>query len=194
MDNKNDNVAYTRVWMLLALTIKKSYISISGVDAVDRNIALRARRKLTSLLCCLGLLFMTFNHAAAEQARHMVLVAGANAYIPPLTAAEVRKLFLGVVIIKDGQRIEPLLNLTDPFLHEVFLQKVVFMSSENYERQLLARISHVGDPRPQEYSDPWQLISALRTRRGAISYMWAQDARPRLGLKIVQELWQSRQE
>ncbi|MEQ6341128.1 MAG: hypothetical protein M3A44_05595 [Gammaproteobacteria bacterium] len=70
---------------------------------------------------------MIINHASADQARHMVLVAGANAYIPPLTSAEVRKLFLGVVIIKDGQRIEPLLNLTNPLLHEVFLQKVIFM-------------------------------------------------------------------
>jgi len=161
---------------------------------VDRNISLRVRQKLISLFCCLGLLFTAFNHAVADQARHIVLVAGANAYVPPLTPAEVRKLFLGVVITKDGQRIEPLLNLTDPLLHEVFLQKVVFMSSENYQRQLFTRISHLGDPRPQEYSDSWQLISALRSRPGAVSYMWAQDARPRMGLRIVQELWQSRQE
>lgn len=179
--------------MLRVPGTRKSYISLSGVDAMDSNIAPGVRRKLISL-CCLGLLILFFNPAVADQARHIVLVAGANTYVPPLTPAEVRKLFLGVVITKDGQRIEPLLNLTDSLLHEVFLQKVVFMSSENYERQLSARINHLGDPRPQEYSDPWQLISALRSRRGAVSYMWAKDARPRMGLKIVQELWKSRQE
>ena len=111
--------------------------------------------------------------------------------MPQLTPNEVRKLFLGVVLVKDGQRIEPLLNATEPLLNEVFLQKIIFMSADNYQRQLNARIAATGDPRPQEYTERGQLINALRNRRGSVSFMWNKDVRAQMGLKVIQELWQT---
>lgn len=160
---------------------------------MERNPTVNIRRILASL-CCIVCLWMALGHATAGEARRMVLVTGATSYVPALTPAEVRKLFLGIVVVKDGLRIEPLINLTDPRLHQMFLQKIVFMSSYNYEHHLVTHSRQVGDPLPQEYTDPWQLISALRSRPGSVSYMWAKDAQPRMGLKIVQELWPSQQE
>lgn len=139
---------------------------------------------------CVGCLCVVSTSAVAAEARYLVLVYGALSHVPQLTPNEVRKLFLGVVLIKDGQRIEPLLNTTDPLLHEVFLQKIIFMSGDNYQRQLTARIASTGDPRPQAYTDRWQLISALRSRHGAVSFMWNKDVRAQMGLKVIQELWQ----
>ncbi|MFZ5595186.1 MAG: hypothetical protein ACOY4D_13205 [Pseudomonadota bacterium] len=160
---------------------------------MERNPAPNIRRILTSL-CCIACLWLTFGYASAAEAQRMVLVAGATSYIPSLTPAEVRKLFLGIVIVKDSLRIEPLINLTDHRLHQMFLQKMVFMSSYNYEHHLVTHTRQTGDPLPQEYTDPWQLISALRSRPGSITYMWAKDAQPRMGLRIVQELWPSQPE
>ena len=142
-------------------------------------------------LCCAGCLCIVSTTTGAAEARYLVLVSGAISHVPQLTPNEVRKLFLGVVLIKDGQRVEPLLNTTDHLLHEVFLQKIIFMSRDNYQRQLTARIASTGDPRPQEYTDRWQLISALRSRRGAVSFMWNKDVRVQIGLKVIQELWQT---
>lgn len=160
---------------------------------MERNPTANIQRILTSL-CCIACLWMAFGLATAGETRRMVLVTGATSYVPSLTPAEIRKLFLGIAIIKDGLRIEPLINLTDPRLHETFLQKIVFMSSYNYGHQLLAHTRQLGDPLPQEYTDSWQLISALRSRPGSITYMWAKDAQSRMGLKIVQELWPGQQE
>lgn len=148
-------------------------------------------RQVMISFCCMGYLCFVNGDAMAAEARYLVLVSGAISSVPQLTPGEVRKLFLGVVLIKDGQRIEPLLNATDPLLHEVFLQKIIFMSGDNYHRQLNARIAATGDPRPQEYTDHWQLISALRSRRGAVSFMWNKDVRAQMGIKMVQELWQT---
>ena len=140
--------------------------------------------------CCAGCLYFVSALGLAAEARYLVLVSGAMSNVPQLTPTEVRKLFLGVKLIKDGQRIEPLLNATEPLLNEVFLQKIIFMSADNYQRQLNARIAATGDPRPQEYFDRWQLISALRTRRGSVTFMWNKDVRVQAGLKVIQELWQ----
>ncbi len=151
-------------------------------------------RKLWRIIagfCCVICLYAGNTAGMAAEARHLVLVSGAMSNVPQLTPAEVRKLFLGVVLVKDGRRIEPLLNATEPLLHEVFLQKIIFMSADNYQRQLNARIAATGDPRPQQYSDRWQLISALRTRRGSVSFMWNKDVRAQMGLKVIQELWQT---
>lgn len=151
-------------------------------------------RKLRGIIAgfyCIGCLYIVSTTANASEARYMVLVSAAVSNVPQLMPNEVRKLFLGVELVKDGQRIEPLLNATEPLLNEVFLQKIIFMSAENYQRQLNARIAATGDPRPQEYSDRWQLISALRNRRGSVSFMWNKDVRAQTGLKVIQELWQT---
>lgn len=152
---------------------------------------MRKMWRIMSKVSCVGCLFFLGSLGLASEARYLVLVSGALSNVPQLTPSEVRKLFLGVVLIKDGQRIEPLLNATEPLLNEVFLQKIIFMSGDNYQRQLNARIAATGDPRPQEYSDRWQLISALRSRRGSVSFMWNKDVRPQMGLKVIQELWQT---
>ncbi len=147
--------------------------------------------RIIASFCCVGCLYVGNTAGMAAEARYLVLVSGALSNVPQLTPNEVRKLFLGVVLVKDGQRIEPLLNATEPLLNEVFLQKIIFMSGDNYQRQLNARIAATGDPRPQEYSDRWQLISALRTRPGSVSFMWNKDVRVQTGLKVIQELWQT---
>lgn len=152
---------------------------------------MRKTWRIIAGFCCFACLYFVSALGMAAEARYLVLVSGAISNVPQLTPNEVRKLFLGVVLTKDGQRIEPLLNATDPLLNEVFLQKIIFMSGDNYQRQLNARIAATGDPRPQEYSDRWQLISALRTRHGSVSFMWNNDVRIRAGLKVVQELWQT---
>lgn len=146
--------------------------------------------QIIASFCCMGCLCLS-TYAVAAEARYLVLVSGAASNIPQLMPSEVRKLFLGAPLIKDGQRIEPLLNVTDPALYQVFLHKIIFMSGDNYQRQLNTRIAATGDPRLRKYSDRGQLIGALRSRRGAVSFMWNKDARAQKGLKVIQELWQT---
>jgi len=144
------------------------------------------RSRITFILLLLQCIFFGVSQAAPER---LVLVTGAHSTIPSLTSVEVRKLFLGKPIIKDGVRIEALRNASDTLLQEVFLQKVIFMSERAYERQLLSNVFREGGHRPSAYKDLKSLAAELQTRPAALSYMWAGTAQATPGIKIVSELW-----
>ncbi len=128
------------------------------------------------------------------QGRRLVLVAGNGSAIDSLSPAEVRKLYLGVAVVKGGQPVLPLRNQTDPLLQEVFLQKVIFMSAPQYERALATRLIRAeSSVRPPVYDSPETLHAKLQTAATAVTYMWA-DAAKAAGVKVVAELWQEKKE
>lgn len=136
------------------------------------------------------LLLVCVIHSADSAERRMVLVSNDQLTLPPPSALELRRLFLGLPVVKDGHTLEPLRNNTDPVLYEVFLQKIVFLSAHNYEHQLLSQVFRLGGQRPAFYSDMNELVSALKTRPGAVTYMWADTAQTLPGIRIVEDLWQ----
>lgn len=146
------------------------------------------RHLLEASTLALLLLCMAQTTLAAE--RRMVLVCSAQFDLQPLSALEVRRLFLGVPIVKDGRTLEPLRNSTDPVLHEVFLQKIVFLSARNYEYRLISQVFRLGGERPPTFTTMAELINAVRTRPGAVTYMWADTALTLPGIRIVEDLWQ----
>ena len=130
------------------------------------------------------------SHSAFAADRSLVLVRSEQAVAPALTEQEVRKLFLGEALIKDGQRVQALRNLTDPFLYEVFLQKIIFMSARNYERQLLSRVFRLGGQRPPVYENFYEMIAVLKSNPVAVTFMWEDDAKSIPGIKVSTLLWQ----
>ena len=130
-------------------------------------------------------------HALATEERRLVLVTSEHSRLtPPLLPAEVRKLFLGVAVETQGLRLEPLHNASEALLQEVFLQKIVFMSTQSYERHLISQVFRSGGHRPARYADSDALVKALQHQPGAVTYMWASHAQQIAGIRIVQELWQ----
>ena len=126
----------------------------------------------------------------AAQERRLVLVTGSTTKIAPLPPADVRKLFLGLPVSQNSLRLEALRNDSDPLLNEVFLQKIMFMSAQSYERQLVSQVFRFGGHRPVSYSDVGMLAAALRDQPGTMSYMWLPSAQQIPGIQVVQELWQ----
>ncbi|HLA74981.1 MAG TPA: hypothetical protein VJM76_03625 [Gammaproteobacteria bacterium] len=145
-------------------------------------------RFLTALMLVL-ILECAFGLTTAS-AERLVLVTSANTNLPALTNVEVRRLFLGKPLVKDGVRIEGLRNTSDELLQEVFLQKVVFMSVRAYERQLLSNVFREGGERPADYKEVNQLLNALQEKYGTLTYMWANVAQATPGVKIIGELWE----
>ena len=130
------------------------------------------------------------SHSVFAAERSLVLVRSEQAAVPVLTEQEVRKLFLGEALIKDGQRVEGLRNSADSFLYEVFLQKIIFMSARNYERQLLSRVFRLGGQRPPLYDDRNELIAMLKSNPAAVTFMWEDEAKLIPGIKVSTLLWQ----
>jgi len=125
-------------------------------------------------------------HAAQAQAKpYLVLVANEKSPLQKLTTAQARKLFLGEPLRIAGKTIVPLRNTSDPLLQEVFMQRVMYMATETYERQILNRVFRTGGQRPPIYSDFQELLHTLQGDPLAVSYMWNKSVLPTPGLKVV---------
>lgn len=156
------------------------------------------RKRFITVLFCLfaAACSLGAGTAWAGGMRKLVLVVASGSDINRLSPADTRKLFLGVPInFKEtlsigGETLHPLRNTSDPVLEEAFLQKVIFMSREAYERALLTRVMHGGGIRPALHDSEAALVNALLADKFAVTYMWADKAAARSNLKIVAELWQ----
>lgn len=117
--------------------------------------------------------------------RALVLVTGVYSNIKPMAPNELRKLFLGVPIYKGSRKLVPLLNMTDKFVHEVFLQKIVFMSADIYDNQLTSRRTFDRN----SILSINQLRKLLISKNNSVSYMWRENAQIDPRLKVIQTLW-----
>lgn len=117
----------------------------------------------------------------------LVLVASSRSPVVNLTVPDARKLFLGSPVLINGQLLRPVRNIADALVSEMFMQKVMFMSTEDYERQIRSRVSRTGGGRPPAYDDMGELIVALQRDPLAVTYMPLSQARARPGLRILGE-------
>jgi len=144
----------------------------------------------SSIALLLFLLLSTgATHGVASEQVQLVLVASERSQVEPLTSNEIRKLFLGIPVIQHQRRLEPLNNVSDPLLNEVFLQKIVFMSTQKYERMLVSQVFRLGGHRPAQFSETEKLVGVLKESPITVSYMWLKTAQQTPGIKVVQELW-----
>lgn len=151
------------------------------------------RRRCLTFTIFLAVIFLTIRpqgtNAQPDTGRRLVLAASARSTVTELSPAEVRKLFLGIVIEQNGKPLAALRNQTDSVLHEVFLQKVMFMSGPMYERTLLTRLLRTKGARPEEYRDEQALRNALLDNPHAVTYMWSSQVDDSRDLRTVVELW-----
>jgi hypothetical protein len=140
-------------------------------------------------LYLIPLLVLLSGHVRSEEVRTLVLAAGTNSTIPPLTVQEARKLFLGIPVERNGATVTPILNTSDPLLYEVFLQKVTYMSSPAYETQLVSTVFRMGGKRPRNFADAKTLVEALRKDPNSVTYLWQDQIQKLQGVKAVNVLW-----
>ena len=115
----------------------------------------------------------------------LVLVASAKSQVAPISAANARRLYLGVPLVQDGHEVIALRNATDPGTQELFLQRVLFMSAQAYDRQISGRVYRSGGNRIAEYTAQRELIDKLLTEPWAVTYMSSEAAAREPDLKVV---------
>ena len=142
------------------------------------------RRLLLIVLLACGVLGPA--HSASES---VVLVVRADSPVADLSSVEVRKLFLGVPVLVDGKLLHPIRNRSDARLDDIFLQQIVTMSQEAYDRQILVGLNRQGWVRPAEAGSVVRVIEALYADPQAVSYMWRRDVEHNPRLKVLRILW-----
>ena len=141
----------------------------------------------TLLLFCIGLI-LCIKVAVAEH--QVVLVAAATSPLHDIDSLELRKIFLGFTVKRDGQAITGLRNISDEDLNDIFLQTVVAMSEKSYKRRQLSLTLRKGLPRIAEYDNVEDLIKALSSNPYSISYTHEDVAEREPGIKILRVLWE----
>ena len=144
-------------------------------------------RRLQHIVATLLILYSTA--ASAGESRTLVLVCRTDSPLAALSAADVRKAYMGAPLIVNGQHVQPVRNQTDALLDEVFLQKVVFLSGPSYERQVLSRVFRLGGQKPAAYDQLPELLEELRNSPGTVTYMWANTLAAYPDLRVVSTLW-----
>lgn len=119
----------------------------------------------------------------------LVLIVSADSNITQLDSLQLRKLFLGLTVTQNGNRLWPVLNETDARVKEIFLQNIVSMSDITYDRSLLRLTLIQGQRRPTAYGDIALLLKAVAADPGAVSYVWSKDVARDPRLRILRVLW-----
>jgi len=121
--------------------------------------------------------------------RQVVLVTASMSPLKNLDSLELRKIFLGFSVWRDGNIVKGLRNIEDENLNSIFLQNIVAMSEKSYEYRLLSLTIRQGTPRPAEYDKLKDLLNALSSNSYSVSFMWKNDAVLLSKIKILRVLW-----
>ncbi|MEN6586857.1 MAG: hypothetical protein ABFE02_12525 [Sulfuricella sp.] len=141
------------------------------------------RLLLIIFMCLMWPGFLSANAAGAR----LVIVTSAQSPIHQMTPDEARKLYLGMPMVVDGKLIHPLRNNSDATMQEMFMQKVMFMSTQAYERQILSRVFRTGGNRPPVYTEMPELLKALESDHNAVTYLPRDTAISTVGVRIILE-------
>jgi len=136
-----------------------------------------------------ALMILASAGANAGEIDHAVLVAAAGTPMHKFTNKELRRLYLGYPVTSGNRRFEPLVNQSGEVIYQVFLQKVMFMSEQSYNRKLVTRVFRHGGERPLSFQQRGPLISALKNNTSAITFMMPDVAAGIDGIQVVQSLW-----
>jgi hypothetical protein len=120
-----------------------------------------------------------------------VLVTSALVEYENFSNLELRKVFLGYSLSKGEQTVQAVINTAQEDSYNRFLQMVVAMSANRYERQLLSQSFRQGSSRPEIFDDIASLKQSLINQPGAISFMWRRDIATSPDLHVIQVLWSS---
>jgi hypothetical protein len=125
----------------------------------------------------------------ASAGETLMLIVSADSKVEQLDSLEVRKLFLGMTVVHNGDRLRPLLDEADTRLKEVFLQNIVSMTAMTYDRRILLLALQGGRSLPGVYSNTAVLLDAVAADPTAVSYAWAKDVQHDKRIKMLRVLW-----
>ena len=120
----------------------------------------------------------------------VVLVAREDCAITAIDPLDLRKIYLGFPVRdKLNSPLRAATNQSQRELYEIFLQDVMAMSARAYDRRLLTLTLQSGRRRPEIYQHVPELIRAVESDPGLITFMWEEDFDKAKGLKILRVIW-----
>ena len=132
--------------------------------------------------------FASTSALAENPPLQLVMVTSAHSRIEALSRLMLRKIYLGLPSGVSSQSIHPLINQSNWMLHEVFLQKVLFMSKKAYERHLRHTKFSSNTVLPVAYRSEARLIEYLNAHPDSITFLTEQTAAQLPSVRVVTRL------
>jgi hypothetical protein len=142
-----------------------------------------------SIAAAAFLLLLLSTATPALAGEELVLIVSTRSDVDQLDSPLVRKLFLGLTVTHQGNRLHPVLNEADPEIKELFLQNIVSMSDSTYDRYVLRLSLLQGRTQPTVYRSNADLINAVAADATVVGYVWARDVAHDARIKILRVLW-----
>jgi hypothetical protein len=127
--------------------------------------------------------------ASAQSPSELVLVAHQSSPVTALSAGELRRVFMGLTVSVPQGPIRPVINASSESLRTAFLQHVVGLSEQMYQRRRLSLELQQGVRRPMAVRDQLLLAERLRGMPTGVSFMWRADAQRLPELRILRVIW-----
>jgi hypothetical protein len=143
-----------------------------------------------NILWRIALVFVLCCGVAHAGDRDLVIVASAKSTLPRFTPTEVRRMYLGIPMVHDGRQVYPLHNVSDKEGDEVFMQKVLFMSSSAYEKRIVSLTFRNGVSQIVNYKTLDSLVKALNDDVFCLTVMTQEAVASVPGVKVLGALWQ----
>jgi hypothetical protein len=143
--------------------------------------------------CPLALLLLSLPLCAlpAWSADALVLVVRVDSPIQSLDSLQIRKAFVGLTVTADGSTVRPLINDSLPMLRTAFLQHIVGLSEQMYQRRTLTLALQQGRALPPAFTSQTELLRELAASPYAVTYMWLSMVQTSSQLRVVRVLWRN---
>jgi hypothetical protein len=154
-----------------------SLIQTDAKNAMGAAFPELAKARLSRRLFCLcaGVFAASKHPTAQAQSEKLLLVCGANSPLATDLTKNTRKIFLGIPITAHKEVITPIMNASSQRTRELFLQRVLYMSTEVYERHQQAKIYRNSGQRIPESGSIPALITLMNQNPCHLSFMLASD-------------------
>ena len=117
----------------------------------------------------------------------LVLVATSDSPLNALEIQQARRIYLGGTLKVDDHQLQAIINFSDTELEQAFLQRVLFMSKELYQRRLTKLQFRSGSPVPPQINRSEDVLALLAEEKYRVSFVWESQAETEPSLKVLAE-------
>jgi hypothetical protein len=137
------------------------------------------------LLSSVAALLAAGHSKAQAGAEKLLLVCGASSPLSGELTKHARKIFLGIPVTTHEGVVTPVMNASAQRTRELFLQRVLYMSAEVYERHQQAKVYRNSGQRIPESGSLPALIAMMNQNPCHLSFMLASDLPGNNSVKVL---------
>lgn len=132
----------------------------------------------------IGLIALLLGSEWAER-RELAIIIHPSLDVQALSLEEVRQIYLGEVEFVGKKRIKPVDQEEGQEIRKEFLNDILHISKSDYSRRWMHLIFLGGTEGPILRKEGRGVIETVRRTKGAIGYVWADEAAGAEGVRIV---------